>query len=266
MTSTVDEFRAKRRSEPGKKKGASVSPATVNKDLRHLRAVLRRAHSWGYLPRVPDFTFEKEAKKLPTYVAADHFACIYRACDLAKLPTGLPCSPADWWRALLVMGYMTGWRIGDMLGLRRDDLDLEHGYAISRADVNKGKREERVKLHPVVVAHLQQLKHFEPVVFPWYHNRRTLDVVFARIQQAAGIHLACPERHEHTKTCHVYGFHDLRRAFATLNAEKLTPDALQALMRHTSYQTTQRYINYARQLDEAVASLHVPDFLRTKAQ
>ena len=33
-------------------------------------------------------------------------------------------------------------------------------------------------------------------------------------------------------------------------------------MRHKSYQTTQVYINMARQMDAAVASLHVPDVLR----
>ena len=64
--------------------------------------------------------------------------------------------------------------------------------------------------------------------------------------------------------CHVYGFHDLRRAFATMNADKLTPDALQALMRHKSYTTTQVYINMARQMDAAVANLHVPDVLKKK--
>jgi hypothetical protein len=38
-------------------------------------------------------------------------------------------------------------------------------------------------------------------------------------------------------------------------------------MRHKSYQTTQVYINnMARQMDEAVASLHVPDVLRKKAE
>jgi hypothetical protein len=33
-------------------------------------------------------------------------------------------------------------------------------------------------------------------------------------------------------------------------------------MWHKSYATTQRYINMAGQLDEAVASLHVPEVLR----
>src|SRR5262249_13927047 len=102
-----------------------------------------------------------------------------------------------------------------------------------------------------------------PYVFPWNHNQtKALMTQFARIQEAAGIHLPCSGKHEHTRFCHVYGFHDLRRAFATQNADRMTGDALQSLMRHKSYETTKRYINMARQLDEAVAGLHVPDILR----
>ena len=89
-------------------------------------------------------------------------------------------------------------------------------------------------------------------MFPWNHDQRTPHTKFAEIQEAAGVHLACHGEHEHTRYCHVYGFHDLRRAFATMNADKLTPDALQALMRHKSYQTMQVYINMARQLNAAV--------------
>ena len=149
-----------------------------------------------------------------------------------------------------------------MLGLRRDDLDPDAGTAITRARDNKGKRDERVKLHPVVVEHLKKIGAFDSHVFPWNHDRTTLQNEFARLQEAAGIKLPCPEDHEHTRFCHVYGFHDLRRAFATMNADRLTSDALQALMRHKSYLTTKVYINMARQLDDAVDSLHVPDVLR----
>jgi integrase len=131
-----------------------------------------------------------------------------------------------------------------------------------------------VKLHPVVVEHLIRLASFSPLVFPWNHNERTQYDEFARVQEAAVVvgadgeerplHLPCRENHEHNRHCHVYGFHDLRRAFATMNADKLTTDALQALMRHKSYQTTQQYINMARQMDAAVASLHVPEVLKAK--
>jgi hypothetical protein len=41
----------------------------------------------------------------------------------------------------------------------------------------------------------------------------------------------------------------------------MTREALQALMRHQSPMTTDRYINMARQLNPAIAALHVPDVL-----
>jgi integrase len=262
-TQHVDNFIATRRQERGLHKGDLLSPCSLNKDLRHLKAALRVADEWGYLSRLPKVRMEKVPKHLPTYITAEHFAALYAACDQAKKPADVPnVAPADWWRALIVMGYMTGWRVGDMLALRRDQLDLEAGLAVSLAEDNKGKRDELVKLHPVVVEHLRRLAGFTPTVLPWNQNQRTLYTEFARIQKAAGIQLPCPRAHEHTAFCHVYGFHDLRRAFATMNADKLTPDALQALMRHKSYQTTQVYINLARQMDAAVAGLHVPEVLR----
>jgi integrase len=209
----------------------------------------------------------REPVALPIYVNGDHFAAIYKACDTARMPANVPnLCPADWWRALLVTGYMTGWRIGDLRGLRRADLDFDAGTPITRFEDNKGKRVSLVKLHPVVVEQLRKLAVFDPHVFPWNHNERPLYAEFARIQEAAGIHLPCRVRgqHEHNRHCYLYGFHDLRRTFATMNADKLTPDALQALMRHKSYTTTQRYINMARQMDAAVASLHVPDVLKDR--
>jgi integrase len=253
----IASFVATRRQEPGLKDGSTVSPATVNHDLRHIKSALSIAHEWGFLPAVPKVRMEKEPKKLPTYVTPDHFARIYAACDQAKLPANLQgVSPGDWWRALLVMGYMTGWRISELLALRRDDLDLEGGVAVTRAEDNKGRRDERVQLHPVVIEHLRKVRTFGPCALQWDYNPRTLHAAFLRLQEAAGIHLPCAENHGHTRYCHVYGFHDLRRAFATMNADRLTADSLQALMRHKSYQTTQRYIALARQMDEAVASLH----------
>jgi integrase len=263
-TATIDDFVAERRKQPGKKPGSTVSPATVNKDLRHLKAVLRVAHEWGYLPKLPKVRMLREPKKLARYVSGEHFAAIYQACSSATFPAGLPYPAADWWRGLLTMCYMTGWRISEVLSLRRRDLDLEAGVAITRHADNKGKRDDRVPLHPVVVAHLERLKGFQAVVFPWSKDLTALWVEFARIQEAAGINLTCGERHEHTDACHRYGFHDFRRAFATMNADRLSADALQSLMRHQSYLTTQKYINLARQLNRSVEALHVPEFLEAE--
>jgi integrase len=282
-TQTIDEFRAERRTERGKKSGSVISPASVNKELRHLKAALKKAVAWEHLSKMPAFEFEREPEELPTYVTAEHFAAIYRACDVATLPGDVPnVTPADWWRGLLAMAYMTGWRISEILSLKRSDVDLDRATAITRAVDNKGKRDELVDLNPVVIEHLKKLTaSFSQIVFPWKASVRDLYKQFARIQEAASSKLMCKEQHEHTERCphvcgflecaiehkhtrfcYVYGFHDLRRAFATVNAERLKEDELQKLMRHRSYLTTQKYVNMSKRLTAAVASLHVPEVLR----
>lgn len=229
----------------------AVSPATVNKELRHIRAMLRRAYKWGHLGQVPEFDFMREPEKLPTYVAPDDFACIYQACEVAKLPADQPFDAAIWWRALLVLAYMTGWRINQMLLLRREDVDLEAAQAVSRASHNKGKRDAIIPLHPLLVEHLSQLSSFSPVMLPWNYNRRTLYHEFQRIQEEGGVR--SPDGKQR------FGFHDLRRGFATMNADRMTADALQSLMQHRDYETTKRYINMARQLKPAVEQVYVPE-------
>lgn len=257
-TETIDDFVARRRLERGRKKGSVVSKATVNKELRCLRATLRKAAKWGYLKTAPDFSFLKEDGKLPRYVTPEHFAAIYGAAHVATLPDAQGYAAGDWWRALFVVAYMTGWRRDEILTLLRSDVDLDAGEAMLRAINTKGRRDERIPLHPIVVEHLRRIAGFEQEFFPWPRGVEALYDQFADIQATAGIELACHGDHEHTVACHVYGFHDFRRAFATMNAERLTPDAMQSLMRHKSYTTTQRYINVARQLTRSVEALHVP--------
>jgi len=216
---------------------------------------------------MPKIVMEKEPTKLIRYMSDEHFAAIYEACDVATRPAGMPYTPAEWWRALLMFAYMTGWRVGEPLSLLRADLDLKAGKAITRAEDNKGGRDESVPLHPVVVEHLERLASFEEYVFPWPHSDRILWTQFEQIQRAAGIDLPCQDRRKHTCTraCHTYGFHDLRRTFATKNRKSMTGDELQKMMRHKSYTTTQLYMNMDDQLADVVTALHVPKLPKVAA-
>ncbi len=197
----------------------------------------------------------------------EDFQRIYEHCDAARMPRGLPYSPGVWWRALLTTAYLTGWRIGETLQLRREDVDTETGLAKLRAKSTKGRRDAKLILHPIVLEHLAMAPSFHDVFFPWSHHNRTLHSEFHRIQKAAGIHLTCPKADEHdcTPACHLYGFHDERRAFATMNAGNFTADVLQVLMRHRSYSTTQRYINMAKQMEGITENVYVPDHLVARA-
>ncbi len=268
-TKTIDTFVAARMKDRGKNQESVISPATVNKDLRHLKVALRKAHEWGYLPVVPRIKMVREPKKIPLLVTAKHFEMLYReGCDAAKHPCspGQGYSPAEWWRALIVTAYMTGMRINEILSIRRADVDLESGQLITRHKDNKGKRDERLPLHPVVIDHLRPLAGSSRLLFLWDKNLSQLWDEFKRIQTHVGIHLDCPEDHKHTPSCFLYGFHDLRRAFATVNAPHMKAETLQKLMRHKSYTTTLGYINLATQVEDAVANMPVPNVLRKDAK
>ena len=128
---------------------------------------MRAAHEWGYLPKLPRVKMLREPEKLPQYVTPEHFATIYQqGCPLAVMPRnpGQHYTAENWWRALLVTAYMTGWRISELLALEKIDLDLEAGTAITRHSDNKGKRDERVPLHAVVVEHLRVLETPPPML------------------------------------------------------------------------------------------------------
>ena len=263
-TQTIDQFVAVRRKDRGKNPESLVSPATINKDLRHIKAALKIAVDWEYLSKMPRIRMVKEPEKLVRYVTPEHFKVIYESASvLAVLPqaSGQTYQSSQWWKALLATAYMTGWRISELLALRWDDVDLKAAEVITRHQDNKGNRDERVPVHPVVIDHLRQVPSFCQNVFPWQHDERQLWTEFGRLQREVGIHLICRDTHEHTEACHVYGFHDLRRAFATVNAKRLKPEVLQKMMRHKSYKTTLGYINQAEHIEKAVADLKVPDVL-----
>lgn len=267
-TQTIDDYVVKRLQERGRKKESKTSPATVNRELRTLKAALRIAHDWGYLRTVPKFRFVKEEQRMGAVMTPEHFELIYGAADKAKLPTaGVSCPTGDWWRALLVFALTTGWRIDEILSLRKDDLDLETGRVTTRAADNKGRRDDTDYLPASALAMVKGIIGFQPFVFPWLHDEKTLWVEFRRIQEAAGIKLPCSQadRHKCSPLCAYYGFHAIRRAYATLNCDTMSASVLQAKMRHKSFSTTQRYISLANKMKQASQSVFVPEFLRKTA-
>ena len=218
----------KRTSNRAKKAAAHnlVTPATINRELRHIKVVLGVAKDWGYLARVPKIKMLKTLKKRPRWVTVEDFAKIYVTCKTATRPESPDgeYSAEEWWQALLSFLYLTGWRISETLEPAWDQVSLDGATATTLAETNKAGRDEELPLHPAVVDHLRTIISFGNPgnrVFWWPHHDRILWSDFAKIQKAAGIHLECTKRHEHKPSCHRYGFHDFRRAFATLNAKKL---------------------------------------------
>lgn len=261
-TAAVDLYIATRSKESGKT-GSPVSPATINKELRALRALANIALDWKYLKDKPKFRWASEPESDPTFVSQADFEAFYASCDAATRPVLPNIDTADWWRAFLLFASMTGWRVSEILALLREDLDLKDGIAITRAADNKGKRTVRVPLHPMIVEHLEALNGFSPEVFAWPHEETAIYDQLHLIQTKAGVAKKCTKDHTHNDSCKWFGFHDFRRGFASLNAGSLSASELQTLMRHQNYTTTQKYIAMgAQNRDSVVAKLSVPNLKR----
>ena len=59
-----------------------------------------------------------------------------------------------------------------------------------------------------------------------------------------------------------YGYHDLRRAFASEVGRNLDGKRLQELMRHKDYETTKRYLNMRPSMDGITDHYEAPDLTR----
>lgn len=272
----LDEYVAKRRDMPGRKPRSTVSAETIRKELRTIRAALAQAHEWDCLPKVPSMPRVDGFETVKRFVLWEHFKSIWYACDQARKPSDF-ASPADWWRALLLVFWSSGVRVGAILTAEWNKTDLAAGTIFLPATKTKQKKVHVLQIGPAVQALLAirpadekkdiiRLPGTVPKddrVFPWNHHRRTLDLEWDRIQTAAGIHLLCndPMPHECTPSCHLYGFHDMRRSFATYNHNRMEFEQMMEQMGHSCRATTEGYIVYAEKASPKKFEVYMPEVL-----
>lgn len=240
----VDLFISERRAQRGRLPGSTVSAATINKDLRYIRSALRRAYDWEMLDRVPRIRDLREMERAKSFISEAEFSAIYRAC------------PNQWWKSFVLFQFLTGWRVGQVLRLRWFNIDLNTGEIFSDAFDNKGKRDLIIPLHPAIRESLNKLRDEgkkSDFVFAFRKDLRSLRDKFHAIQKKAGI----IPRNTHDRKW--YGFHDLRRGFATANVANLDIFELKTLMQHRSISTTQRYIAMATRLSATMEKIAVPN-------
>lgn len=237
---------------------------TIKRHLRALRVAINKAWEWELIERLPRFPSLGSASNDPVVIPDEHFAKLYAACKLAQYPSAnnQPYTAADWWRGALVLMLFTGLRRCEWLNLPWADVSLDRGELVICKARNKSKRDDRIPLHPVAVAHLRKLSDYGPLVFPfqrfWAGCNRDLAMnalygEWKRIQKAAGLE-------------NRYRFHDFRDTALTRLACIMAPAQLHMFSRHSDFATTDKhYLGRGAMLSDGLGRVPVPDCLAIPA-
>jgi len=204
----------------------TVSPSSINMDLRHLRAFFNRLVLWKYLDENPC----NGIKEIRTAEATRPFLSKE---DLHKL---LDHTRGTELHDIILFGAMTGLRKGEILNLTWRDVDLERGTIIVQSSVSyhvKGGKLRMVPLNSTVKKLLEDMPRISVHVFPGDRGGKyNIDFVSKRFKRAV---LDC----ELNPALH---FHSLRHTFASLLVQDGVPlYHIQKLLGHSSARVTEIY-------------------------
>jgi integrase len=165
-----------------------TSPATANKVLRHILALLRYAKELdvlkGDVPKRPKL---KEPKRLPEAWTVDEVQVIL--AEAIREPGDIDGVPANrWWYSILLTIYYCGGRITAVRKTIPEDFLFDQRAIILRAANQKQNADQYLHLPDQVVAAVAAL-HCDgrALVWPWPYHESTLFSRFRAILQRAGV-------------------------------------------------------------------------------
>ncbi len=225
-----------------------MAPASISRRLYEVRAFFQFLTRRSYLTesRIPLVSGPKLGRRLPRYLSVDEVFALLRAAS-DDTPYGL----RD--RAILELLYGSGIRLGELVALNVDDVDLGR----QELWIREGKGgEERIALFGEAAAlaldtylkrgrpHLVSSKHASPALFLNRYGRRLSRVSVTKIV------------HEYAKRAGIRKNvtpHMLRHSFAThLMEGGADVRVVQELLGHKSPQTTQIYTHVSQQHLKAI--------------
>lgn len=204
--------------------------ATVNRDLASLLALWRYLHRKGIVVRWPDVPLEPEPIRVPIAWTQDEFERLLRTTRKARGFVGSALA-SHWWSAIVLVCFDSGERIGAVLGVGWDDVDLSDNWLIFKAENRKGRdRDSVVKIAADTSAAIKQIPRDGKCVFSWPFTRQYLWKRYGALLQKA--ELPADRRRK---------FHCIRRTVAS-HAEAAGGNATE-LLRHAARKNTLAYLD-----------------------
>lgn len=198
---------------------AGLSPATVNKHYRHVKAALKKAQKWEYIDHAIDFPTQVKEPEKVRYIPIEHLNKI-----MARI------TDPEFYDFCMLCCYL-GLRNGEALRLTLEDVDNPPDF-LRIISLQKSRKESRVPINSTsrealsrCMARAREMKRAK--LFKW-SCRTLIGQKFKATVRDAGF-----ER---------YRFHDLRHTFASyLAMGGANLQVIQQLMRHQSVASTLIY-------------------------
>jgi integrase len=233
----VENYKVKRR--------ATVSPATVNRELALVKHMCTKAVEWGYLKATPLrlVKFLKEPPGRLRYLTREEMGLLVEACSPHLRP-------------IVVTALNTGMRKSEILGLKWQDIDF--GAKTITIHQTKNNEPRVIPMNQTLYDELHQLPRglHTPYVF-CHENGERYDEV----------------KRSFTSACRKAGimdfrFHDLRHTFAShLVMNGINLKTVQYLLGHKDIRMTLRYAHLSGEhLQAAVGTLDIGFKLGTKRE
>ena len=210
-------------------KRSKLSPATINKNLRHIKSALHKAMDWGY---AKPFRFPKQVReeKQQRYIPEKDLQKLFKAIKDPEFYD------------LCSFAVYSGLRSGELVRLSWDDVDNPEGYLRITSE-QKNRVEARIPINEYMREVLNRRtgkgKVFRFSTINWVSQKFKGYLVDAGLSQ--------------------YRFHDLRHSFGSYLAMLgYSPKTIKELMRHKSIQSTMGYLDLSPEhLKEASNGLRI---------
>lgn len=222
----------------------TVSPTTVNIELRSIKSFGRWLLSMDMLPEKNAFTRIKQLRleeKPIRFLTKEEFQRVLEA------------EHSDFWKCFYKVAVLSGIRLSALLALKWQDVDLDNATITLQASTSKTKRTHLLPLNLELIPTfktLQNPKH----IYVFQKPSAVVPVSYDKCYVSRRFHQTC-------KNVGLdFGFHCLRKSFACWALESTDNIfAVSKLLTHSSVVTTEKF--YARfnqkQLAEVMARVNL---------
>ena len=212
----------------------SVKEATVNREVALLKRMLTLAVQWCDLKenQIKQVKLFREDNLVERILTPEEELRLLREC-------------APHLRPIVITALNTGMRLGEILSLTWNNVNLRDGYITVTAENTKTRRSRRIPINRVLCEMLMFHSQTSEYVFPspftggaWHGSSNPLKT---------GFYAAC-------RRAKIEGlrFHDLRHTFATrLVAENQNIAVISKLLGHAQITTTMRYAHSTSEAEKS---------------